>query len=97
MFDLTGRVAVITGGGGALASAMGAALIRAGARVAVLERWGRINILLNAAGGNIPRASRHGKSPCDLTVDALDAVLRLNCHGTVIPTMVFGEHMAAQK
>lgn len=137
MFDLTGQVAVITGGGGALASAMGAALVRAGARIAVLDlradsaerqaaalaamggeafamatdvldeaslraardavlaRWGRIDILLNAAGGNIPRASTHGKSPFTLPIDALDDVLRLNFHGTVIPTMVFGEHMAA--
>ncbi|MDZ4766270.1 MAG: SDR family oxidoreductase [Chloroflexota bacterium] len=37
-FDLTGRVAVITGGAGALGSAMTWGLARAGAAVAVLER-----------------------------------------------------------
>lgn len=37
LFDLTGRVAVVTGGGGVLCSAMAKALAKAGANVAVLD------------------------------------------------------------
>lgn len=37
LFDVQGKIAVITGGGGVLCGAMGVALGRAGARVAVLD------------------------------------------------------------
>jgi len=66
------------------------------ARDIVVATWGRIDILLNAAGGNTARARTDGKSPFTLPLDALDEVFRLNYHGTVLPTMVFGETMAAQ-
>ena len=67
------------------------------AREAVLATWGRIDILVNAAGGNVSRARNDTKSIFDVPSDAFDDVLRLNLHGTVTPTMRFGEAMAKQK
>lgn len=60
------------------------------ARDAMLERFGRIEILVNAAGGNIPSATVGERSFFELDAGALDDVLRLNFHGTVLPTQVFG-------
>ena len=99
IFDLSGKVAVITGGGGVLASEIGQGLAFAGVKIAfvdiheeaakrsaqeiekaggeaiglrtnvldmeelkatreqVLERFGKVDILLNAAGGNLPGAT----------------------------------------
>jgi NAD(P)-dependent dehydrogenase (short-subunit alcohol dehydrogenase family) len=63
------------------------------ARVAVLDRWGRIDALVNAAGGNIPAATVGERSFFELPAAALDEVVRLNFHGTVLPTQVFGAAM----
>ena len=38
MFDLTGKVAIITGGAGVLGSAMAKGLVNVGAKVAILSR-----------------------------------------------------------
>jgi NAD(P)-dependent dehydrogenase (short-subunit alcohol dehydrogenase family) len=65
------------------------------AREAVLERWGRIDILVNAAGGNVPGATvSHGGSFFDLPQEALGRVIDLNLTGTLLPTQVFGAVMA---
>ena len=135
-FDITGRIAVVTGGYGVLGGRLATDLAHAGARVAVLGRnrakadalveslraegraamslvadamdpdalasardeliatWGVPDILINAAGGNVARARSDATSIFDVPIDAFDEVLRLNLHGTVIPTLVFGEHMA---
>jgi NAD(P)-dependent dehydrogenase (short-subunit alcohol dehydrogenase family) len=125
-FGLDGQVAVVTGGTGALGSAMAAGLAEAGAHVAVLSRhapddgsaalalaadvlkrdevtaardrvleeWGRVDILVNAAGGNVPGATLEpGASVFDLPEDAFRAVLDLNLVGSLIPTQVFGAAM----
>jgi NAD(P)-dependent dehydrogenase (short-subunit alcohol dehydrogenase family) len=60
------------------------------ARAAVLERFGRIDILVNAAGGNMPAATVGERSFFELPPDALDDVVRLNFQGTVLPSQVFG-------
>jgi NAD(P)-dependent dehydrogenase (short-subunit alcohol dehydrogenase family) len=65
------------------------------ARAAVLDRWGRVDALVNAAGGNVPAATVGERSFFELPTDALDEVIRLNFHGTVLPTQVFGAVMAA--
>lgn len=64
------------------------------ARDAVLARWGRIDILVNAAGGNVAAATLGaGASFFDLDEDALRAVLDLNLMGTLLPCQVFGAAM----
>ena len=60
------------------------------ARASVLERFGRIDILVNAAGGNIPAATVGEQSFFELPAEALDDVVRLNFQGTVLPSQVFG-------
>ena len=138
-FDLSGRVAVVTGGYGVLGGSMADGLAAAGAKVAVLGRrrdkaeakaqelrargaeamvltadvldraqldlaraelvkeWGRVDILINAAGGNVQRARNDTSSIFDVPMDAFDEVMDLNLKGSVVPTMVFGELMAQQK
>ena len=54
---------------------------------AVLERWGKVDILINAAGGNLPGAViPPDKTILDLNIDDMRKVLELNYLGTVIPT-----------
>jgi NAD(P)-dependent dehydrogenase (short-subunit alcohol dehydrogenase family) len=136
LFDLSGRVAVVTGGTGVLGGEMARGLALAGARVAVLgrrqalaeevaagiaaaggealavpadvtdtaqlevargrvlDRWGRLDILLNAAGGNMPAATvGDAASVFELGVDAFRDVLDLNLLGTVRASLVFGQAM----
>ncbi|MEM9885573.1 MAG: SDR family oxidoreductase [Bacteroidota bacterium] len=135
--DLQGKVAVVTGGAGALGSAMVDGLAEAGVKVAVLSRnkesveakakavvgeamglsadvlnreqleaarekilveWGRIDILINAAGGNMKGATiMPDASFFDLSLDDFDKVMALNLKGTVLPSLVFGEVFAKRK
>ncbi len=65
------------------------------ARDAVLERWGRVDILVNAAGGNVPAATlTDDRTVFDLPKEAFAQVFDLNLLGTLLPTQVFGEAMA---
>ena len=115
-FDLTGRVAVVTGGYGTLGSAMAAGLADAGARIAILGRnadkaeaackalrqsgaealplvadaldedslraardtllgeWGRVDALVNAAGGNVARARTDSGHVFGLPFDAFERI-----------------------
>jgi NAD(P)-dependent dehydrogenase (short-subunit alcohol dehydrogenase family) len=140
MFDLTGKVAIITGGAGALGGAMAMGLANAGAKVGILsrtisnvenkvaeikaaggeaialiadvldepqllaaknkiiEQWGKIDILINAAGGNMKGATiMPNQTIFDLSISDFDQVTALNLKGTVLPTTIFGQTMAAQK
>ncbi|HEU5088428.1 MAG TPA: SDR family oxidoreductase [Roseiflexaceae bacterium] len=64
------------------------------ARAAVLERWGRIDILVNAAGGNVPAATLpSGTALFGMPEEAFRQVLDLNLVGTLLPSQVFGEAM----
>ena len=151
LFDLKGKTAVITGGGGVLGGAMALALAERGGAVAILDiresaaveaagrivtaggraigvacdvldeaslaaaasrvlgEFGRVDILINAAGGNAPAATTSketagpqdllaGASPSrtffDLEIAAFRRVLDLNILGTVLPCRVFGREMA---
>ncbi len=140
MFDLTGKVAVVTGGTGALGMSMVRGLAAAGAQVAVLARraeplaalvahlhasggqalgvpadvldkaqleaaaarirahFGRVDILVNAAGGNQPQATvmPDQRTFFDLPAEALTWVFNLNWLGSVLASQVFGQGMAAQ-
>ncbi|MDE6394025.1 MAG: SDR family oxidoreductase [Duncaniella sp.] len=56
----------------------------------ILARYGRVDALLNAAGGNMAGAViPPDKTFFDLEVDAFRTVLDLNLTGTVIPTQIF--------
>src|SRR5262245_43554825 len=66
------------------------------ARTRLLEEWGQIDIAVNAAGGNVARARSDDRSVFEVPMEAFDEVLRLNLHGTVLPSLVFGETMAGQ-
>jgi NAD(P)-dependent dehydrogenase (short-subunit alcohol dehydrogenase family) len=136
LFDLTNKVAVITGGTGVLGGAIARGLAQAGAKVAILgrreelakevaqsirdagfeatalpadvlerdslkkakekllETYQRCDILVNAAGGNQPKATvMPDGSFFDLDKDALEQVIHLNLLGTILPCQIFGESM----
>lgn len=60
----------------------------------ILDRYGRVDILLNAAGGNMDKANvRPDQSMADLDIEAMKKVCELNIFGTVIPTKVFSKPM----
>lgn len=68
------------------------------AKQAILNEFGRIDILVNGAGGNMPGATiMPDKTVFDINLDDLNAVLALNLQGTIYPTHVFGQVMALQK
>jgi len=65
---------------------------------AILKRFGRIDILINAAGGNRPEGTISiDKSVFDLRVSDFKGVTDLNFYGTVLPTLVFGKSLAINK
>ncbi len=140
MFDISGKVAVVTGGGGVLCSTISQGLAKCGAKVAVLdlfpeaaqkvadriiadggdaiavrcdvldkhsiedaaaqvlEKYQRVDILINGAGGNKKQATTSADlSFFDLPADAVQGVFNLNIIGTLLPSQVFGKLMAAQK
>jgi NAD(P)-dependent dehydrogenase (short-subunit alcohol dehydrogenase family) len=65
----------------------------ASARATVLDRFGRIDILVNAAGGNVAAATVGERSFFELDATAIDEVVRLNFHGTLLPCQVFGHEL----
>jgi len=137
MFDLKGKVAVVTGGGGVLGGSIARSLIEAGVKVVILdireenvnnrveellqmggealgfvssvlemdelkrtrkkilEKWGKVDILINAAGGNLPGATlTEEQTVFDMKIEDFEKVNDLNMNGTVYPSLVFGETMA---
>lgn len=61
----------------------------------VIARFGKVDILINGAGGNHPKATtKPDLSFFDIPADAFKFVMDLNLLGTVIPSQVFGKHMA---
>jgi len=64
----------------------------------IIKKWGRIDILLNIAGGNIPGATlAPDQEFFDMKIADWDKVTNLNMNGTVYPSYVFGNVMAKQK
>ena len=65
---------------------------------AIMKAYGRVDVLVNGAGGNQPGATiGPDKTIFDLDEKKKKKVVDLNLFGTVIPTMVFAKIMADQK
>lgn len=138
IFDIKGKVIVITGGYGVLGSNLAKHLIESGAKVAILGRdeekaktfakklsntnaiglkadvldkenlisvkqtilkiWQKIDVLINAAGGNMPGSTLATTDTLfDISIEDFRKVTDLNLMGTVIPSLVFGENMTKQE
>jgi NAD(P)-dependent dehydrogenase (short-subunit alcohol dehydrogenase family) len=140
LFDLSGKVAVVTGGAGVLCAALSRGLALEGVKVALLDvnrqgmdrlakeinlangeamgiecdvcdhasiksaaqqvitAWGRVDFLINGAGGNSPNATTKADlSFFDLPDNALEWVVELNLLGTMLVSQVFGRIMADQQ
>jgi NAD(P)-dependent dehydrogenase (short-subunit alcohol dehydrogenase family) len=140
IFNLKGKIALITGGAGVLGSNFANVLAKQGVIVGIVsqsiekanktvetiesnggkafavqanvlnkeelekakdfivEKYGRLDILINAAGGNMPGATiQPDQAVYDMKVDDLQKVVDLNIIGTILPTQVFSELFAKQK
>lgn len=64
------------------------------AREELFERWGTVDVLVNAAGGNLARARNDGTSVFEVPMEAFEEALRLNLHGSIFPSMIFGQVIA---
>ena len=63
----------------------------------VLAKYGKVDILINGAGGNHPKATTNAEqSFFDLPADSVRSVFDLNFQGTLLPSQVFGAQMAKQ-
>ncbi|WP_443938944.1 SDR family oxidoreductase [Pedobacter sp. MW01-1-1] len=70
-----------------------AALIEA--KDKVLATFGRIDALVNGAGGNIAEAVvQPGSDVFELNMEALKQAFDLNLFGTLVPTQIFGKEIA---
>lgn len=139
-FNLKGKVALVTGGGGVLGGNMARTLAKQGVitgilglsiekaeatvtsiknnggeafaisanvtikeelekvRDFIIEKYGRLDILINAAGGNMPGATiGPDQAIYDMKSDDLQKILDLNIIGTILPSQVFSEVFAKQK
>lgn len=139
LYKLEGKTALITGGGGVLAGAIGCGLAQAGVKIIladinleravanaetiiekscaahgiyldaletgsikeacdqILKENKKIDILVNAAGGNIPGATiSPDKTIFDLNIEDFDRVSDLNYKSTLLPTLEVGKIMAKQ-
>lgn len=68
------------------------ALIKA--REAILEKYGKIDGLVNAAGGNVPESIiQPDQDVFEMNIEGMKKALILNVWGTVTPTKIFGEAM----
>ena len=68
------------------------------AKEKIISSYRTIDILINAAGGNMPGATiPPDKTFFDLDPKAFQQVVDLNLLGTVLPSQIFGEVMAAKK
>ncbi len=63
---------------------------------ATVEKLGKVDVLINAAGGNKKEATCIPPATTffDLDAEAIRWVFDLNCLGTMLPSQVFGQHFA---
>src|SRR5690606_22833429 len=68
------------------------------ARAKIIENYGKIDILINARGGNLKGATiQPDEDFFELEMDDFDAVTNLNLKGTVLPSLVFGKEISKQE
>jgi len=139
LFDIAGKVIVITGGAGALGGSMAHYLLNTGAKIIILDlnqdrvekrveklkkinenvigisgsvldkgdlekakveiikKYGQIDVLINAAGGNMPGATiGENQTIFDLKMEDFRKVSELNLDGSVLPSLVFGKAIATR-
>ena len=66
-------------------------------RKEVMDTYGRIDGLLNAAGGNLPEGILMPDDDIfEMNIAGMKKAMELNVWGTVIPTKIFGKQMAIQ-
>jgi len=64
-------------------------------RVQIESEFGGIDILVNAAGGNMPGGTlTEDQTVFDMKMEDYNKVVNLNSNGTVYPCLIFGESMA---
>jgi len=64
----------------------------------IIHSYGRVDMLINGAGGNNPNATTRADLPFfDLPEQAINWVVDLNLIGTILACQVFGKLMAQQK
>ena len=64
----------------------------------IMARYGRIDVLINGAGGNMAGATiAPDKTIFDLDIEAVRKVVDLNLFGIILPTMIFTRAMIEQK
>ena len=64
----------------------------------LLDRWQKIDILVNAAGGNMKGATIMPEQDIfDLSLEDFSRVTDLNLKGTLLPSLIFGKSMAEKK
>lgn len=140
IFNLKGKIALITGGAGVLGSNFANVLAKQGVIVGIVsqslqkaentvktieenggqafavqanvlnkeevekvrdyivEKYGRLDILINAAGGNMPGATiQPDQAVYDMKTEDLQQVIDLNIIGTILPSQVFSALFAKQK
>ena len=67
------------------------------ARDVIMAEFGRVDVLINGAGGNRPEATTGDQQRFfDLPIDAIQGVMDLNFTGLMLACQVFGEVMAGQ-
>jgi NAD(P)-dependent dehydrogenase (short-subunit alcohol dehydrogenase family) len=67
------------------------------AKEKVLTAYGKIDGLVNAAGGNIPEGVLQPTADVfNMNIEGMKNALVLNLWGTIIPTQIFGQQMAKQ-
>lgn len=136
-FDVSGKVAVVTGAGGIICGVMAREMAKAGMKVAlldlflegaqkiageicaaggeavavqanvldkesltkacqaVIDRFGKVDVLVNGAGGNKKEATTSAEmSFFDIPIDAMKWVFDLNVIGAVMTTQAFGREIA---
>ena len=138
LFDVKGKVVVLTGGCGVLGQCIARYLAEQGAHMVILDiprasetgkaleaqhtealfletnvldeeallknredilaKFGTIDVLLNAAGGNMGAANiAPDQTYLDASNDAIHKVVELNLFGTILPTKILGKVLCDKK